>query len=84
MKKIVGRAIKYIYVGQTGRSFEARMSDHERSFIYNDRKSNYSKHILNKNRIFNDDFNILHIATKDAKLNALESLEINKLKNEYK
>ena len=30
------------------------------------------------------DFNILHIATEGAKLNALESLEINKLKNENK
>ena len=62
------------------------MLDHERRFIYNDGKSkwNYSKHILNENHIFNDDFNILHIATKGAKLNALESLQIDKLKNKNK
>ena len=60
------------------------MLDHERSFIYNDGKSNYSKHILNENHVFNDDFNILHIASNGAKVNALESLEINKLKNKNK
>ena len=49
-----------VYIGRTGRSFEARMSDYERSFIYNDGKSNYSKHILNENHIFDDDFNIFN------------------------
>ena len=67
-----------IYIGKTGRAFKERIDDHSRSL--EDGKSKYAEHILLENHIFDDNFEILHVSNKGLKLNALESLEINKRK----
>lgn len=70
-----------VYIGQTGRNFEKRVNEHHASFIKNKTDSNYSNHLLETNHTFNFNYDILHIEDKGKKLNLLESLEINKLKN---
>ena len=50
-----------------GRTFEKRINEHKRSFLYNETDSNYSNHLISENHIFDNNFNILH--------------EINKLRN---
>ena len=69
------------YIGQTGRSFKTRIKEHKNSFLNQKNNSNYANHILNENHTFNDNFKILHLENKGKKLNFLESLEINRLKN---
>lgn len=69
------------YIGQTGRSFQTRIKDHQDSFTKNNKHSTYADHLKLENHIFNNNFDILHIEQKSLKLNLLESLEINKLKN---
>ena len=69
-----------VYIGQTGRTFDERMSEHFRSYRLNYRKSNYANHTADFDHIFVNDFKILHIEEKGTKMNALESLEINKRK----
>ena len=69
-----------VYIGQTGRSFEKRMYGHNYSFRYNDGKSNYANHLLEKDHSYNDNFKILHLSDKGPKLDLLETLEINKHK----
>ena len=70
-----------IYIGQTGRSFKERIDEHSRSYRLKNRKSNFANHFLdNPNHIYTDDFKLLHTVDKGLKLNALESLEINKRK----
>ena len=70
-----------IYIGQTGRSFGKRIKEHYSNFVNNKNSSNYANHLLESNHTFNPNFDILHIADKGHKLNNLESLEINKLRN---
>ena len=69
-----------IYIGQTGRAFKDRINDRSRSYRNGDGKSKYADHILDENHFFDDDFKILHVTNKGVRLNALESLEINKKK----
>ena len=69
------------YIGQTGRSFQTRIKDHQDSFTKNNKHSTYADHLKSENHIFNNNFDILHVEQKGLKLNLLESLEINKLKN---
>jgi GIY-YIG catalytic domain len=69
------------YVGQTGRSFKKRISEHKRSFLNQKTDSTYSNHIIEENHDFDENFEILHINSKGTKLNFLEALEINRLKN---
>lgn len=69
------------YIGQTGRSFKTRIKDHYDSFTKNNKHSTYADHLRTENHNFNNDFDILHLEQKGLKLNLLESLEINKLKN---
>ena len=71
---------RQVYIGQTGRSFEKRMYGHNYSFRYNDGKSNYANHLLEKDHSYNDNFEILHLSGKGPKLDLLETLEINKHK----
>lgn len=69
------------YIGQTGRSFETRILEHKRSFINSKIDSNYATHLIEENHSFNGNYKILHTENKGHKLNYLECLEINKLKN---
>ena len=45
---------------------------------------NYASHVISENHNFNSNFNILYIQNKDIRLSYLESLEINKLSNQFK
>lgn len=68
------------YVSQTGRSFKTCCTDHRRGFTQVEVDPNYTKHLIEHNYIFNDQFKIWGIEDKSYKLNYLESLEINILK----
>lgn len=70
-----------LYLGQTGRSFAIRVNDHKLSYNRKDGKSNYANHLIDKEHVFNEEFEVLHVASKGPKLNLLESLEINKFKS---
>ena len=68
-----------IYIGQTGRTFKERVDEHFRSYRLKNKKSNYANHLLdNTDHVSNRDYKILHTADKGLKLNALESMEINR------
>lgn len=63
-----------IYVGQTGRSFKTRWSEHIKNY---NNKSSFTNHIKEQNHQINEEnFKILHIQQKSSKLNILESIEI--------
>ena len=70
-----------MYIGQTGRTFKKRYSEHYNSYTKNKNNSTYSNHILAENHSFTDNFEILHVENKSLKLNHLETLEINRFKN---
>lgn len=69
------------YIGQTGRCFNKRIKEHYSSFINGKSDSNYGLHLRECNHSFNQNFKILHSENKGHRLNLLETLEINKLKN---
>ena len=69
------------YIGQSGRSFSKRIKEHYTNFIKKKTHSNYANHLIEYKHNFNPNFQILHIENKGPKLDLLESLEINKLKN---
>ena len=50
-------------------------------FINNKLDSNYGIHLQESQHNFNQNFQFLHIQNKGQKLNFLEALEINELKN---
>lgn len=73
------------YVGQTGRSFNIRYSEHTKGMARH-KPTAFSEHIAEKNHCFtsiNNDLSILHFAPKGRKLNTLEDIEIhsNRLSN---
>lgn len=70
-----------VYIGQTGRNFNKRITEHKNNFLKEKTDSTYANHLLSEKHNFNEDFKILHKENKGKKLNLLESLEINKLKN---
>ncbi|MVN25614.1 hypothetical protein GO639_10705 [Staphylococcus aureus] len=70
-----------VYIGQTGRTFRNRIQEHHKSYVNKKTNSTYSNHLLEENHIFNEEFEILHIENKGLKVNHLEAMEINKLKN---
>lgn len=76
--KLTCEDCKKVYIGQTGRSFETRIKEHERSYNAKKTDSTFSNHCLESNHSFNNKFEILHVQNKSKKLNLLESLEINK------
>lgn len=67
-----------VYVGQTGRTFEQRTCEHEKSYINKKTDSTFANHCLELNHNFNKEFKILHVQEKGKKLNLLEILEINR------
>ena len=71
-----------MYIRQTGRSFRERLREHFRSYFNQDDASNYANHLMEANHRFNDNYKVLHQEQKGAKLNALEALETNKLRND--
>lgn len=65
-----------IYIGQTGRSFKTRWTEHKKNYNNN---SSFTNHTKEENHHYNEEnFEILHIQQKSFKLNILESIEIQK------
>ena len=58
------------------------MQDHFRSYFDQDDASNYANHLLEANHRFNNNYKVLHQEQKGEKLNALEALEIDKLRDD--
>ena len=58
-----------------------RLTEHKRSFLNNKNNSTYSNHLIENQHTFDENFKVLHVENKGKKLNFLESLEINRLKN---
>lgn len=69
-----------VYIGQTGRSFETRRSEHLRSFRLKKTDSSFANHLLETGHQPNKDMEVLHIISKGQKLNCWEALEIHKTK----
>ena len=69
------------YIGQSGRSYSKRIKEHQASFVNGKTDSHYANHIRESGHNFNNNYKILHSENKSNKLNLLESLEVNKLKN---
>lgn len=72
------------YIGQTGRSFTDRIKEHERSWRLGKEDSAFAQHLTTEGHAFDITNNVttLHICDKGRKLDALEALEINKLKHQ--
>lgn len=69
----------HIYIGQTGRSFYTRFSEHMRSWRLQKTDSNVAKHMLQFNHTFGiENLKILHIEKKGQRLDLLESYELKK------
>ncbi|KAI8425314.1 hypothetical protein MSG28_007086 [Choristoneura fumiferana] len=86
-----------VYVGQTGRSFNARFKEHVSAYRNeHPDKSNFAKHLLELNHSLSDSdsYEVLHYCGKGFRLDVLECMEIirynknktkytNKIKNNY-
>lgn len=68
------------YLGQTGRTFKKRYSEHLRSFRLQKSDSTFANHLIEDKHRFPelDNLEIIHVENKGFKLNVLESLEIYK------
>jgi len=69
------------YTGQTGRLFRVRFQEHIRDFKYNNSRSKFAQHLLDKKYAIGnmeDIMEIIHITGKEKKLDALESFHIYK------
>lgn len=72
------------YIGQTGRQFSTRLKEHIRVWRTKKGESAFGEHLHAENHTFDPgrDFSALHFCNKSRKLDALEALEINKMKND--
>lgn len=69
------------YIGQTGRSFSTRLSEHINAVKNENILSNIADHIRQTNHhISSADLSVLHIEGKGRRLDLLEAYEINKAK----
>ena len=69
------------YIGQTGRSFKTRYTEHIKALLQQLIKSNFAEHIFNTHHSFTDietNLEILHTLPKGPKLNTTEQYEIYK------
>ena len=69
------------YIGQTGRSFKTRYTEHIKALTQPLIKSNFAEHIFNTHHTFTDietNLEILHTLPKGPKLNTTEQYEIYK------
>ena len=79
--KLLCGSCNKVYIGKTSRKFKIRIYEHNYDYRYKKLKSNYAKHLLEEGHSFNDNFKVLHFCEKGSRLDTLESLEINRLKN---
>jgi len=69
------------YTGQTGRPFKTRFQEHMRDFKYNNRRSTFAQHLLEKGHAIGkieEIMKIIHVTRKGRMLNTLESFHIYK------
>ena len=66
------------YIGQTGRSFKIRFTEHNREINKAEIKSSFAEHLTTEKHScdFSRDFEILHFCNKGRKLDLLENIEI--------
>ena len=72
---------KMTYTRQTGRPFKIRFQEHMRDFKYNNRKSKFAQHLLEKGHAIGkmeEIMEIIHVTRKARMLNTLESFHIYK------
>ena len=73
-----------VYVGQTGRNFKEKITEHSRNYFNQEDTSNYAdklRHFIENTHKFNIEYKVLHQAQKGVKLNFLEALEIYRLRD---
>ncbi|KAI5642939.1 reverse transcriptase (RNA-dependent DNA polymerase) domain-containing protein [Phthorimaea operculella] len=70
-----------IYIGQTGRTFDTRIKEHQRSWRLKKEDSAFAQHLIHENHCFDPatNFRVLQLGEKGRKLNNFEALEINKV-----
>jgi len=68
------------YTGQTGRPFRVRFQEHIWDFKYNNSRSKFAQHLIEKHAIGNmeDIMEIIHVTGKGKKVDAIESFHIYK------
>lgn len=71
------------YIGQTGRNFNNRIDEHKCSYVKSSDNCTYVNYIIEENHVFHDKFEILFMEQNNKKLNLLETLILNNLKNSY-
>ena len=67
------------YIGQTGRSFKTRFREHLRDFKYNNWKSKFAQHLLDRQHSMDEMENIMdviHITNKGRMMNTIEKYYI--------
>jgi len=67
------------YIGQTDRPFKTRFQDHLRDFKYNNRKSKFAQHLLDRQHSIDEMENIMdiiHITNKGRMMDAIEKYYI--------
>ena len=70
------------YVGQTGRSFRTRFSEHFRDFKYANHKSRFAQHLLENNHSIgpiDSIMKVLHSTNKGKQMDTLEKCHIYKV-----
>lgn len=72
-----------VYTEQTGRSLKKRISKHKGRFVNNKVDSKYTKHLIEENFYFHENFEILHSQNTDLKLNHFRSFEMNKFLQQH-
>ena len=64
-----------IYIGQNGRPFRVRYSEHYNDFKYSNNRSTFDQHIVNQGHCFGpmkEIINVIHFERKEKLLNILE------------
>jgi len=70
---------KMTYTGQTGRPFKIRFQEHMRDFKYNNKRSKFAQHLLEKGHAIGkmeEIMKITHVTRKGRMMNTLESFHI--------
>jgi phosphopentomutase len=67
------------YIGQTGSSFKTQFQEHIRDFKYNNRKSRFAQHLLDKQHSMEkmgNTMDIIHITSKGKMMDTIENYYI--------
>jgi len=67
------------YIGQTDRSFKTRFQEHLRDFKYNNQKSKFVQHLLDKQHsmdVMENTVDVIHIISKGKMMDTIEKYYI--------